>query len=358
MFVELLYIINITKTFIYNGLYYSFKLGQGLVYAFTFILTNALLFLKNLTRILSIIIESFAIFYEDVLQGLLELLEALGQLLEVLGSTSSSVISSTNIFIHKIIYTCYQIYTLCEDSVLSVYMLLITTCKFIKHLIVLFGAGVWFAITFIPLSLVNLLNLFTHFIKTAFTTTFDGTIKYIKYLRCCIKSIYIFVTDVPVESVIGLIVAICLIYIITQFYVTLYQSARQIFINVFNSVRRNSIRQPRNERILDNRNERILNNIDIGRFSNVIRNRRATLNIYRRPQIGRNYESECSPVETKTDIPEERYCVICQERIKCILVLPCRHVCMCMECNSRLQLYNNTCPICRNDIESTMKIFV
>ncbi|XP_057664398.1 uncharacterized protein LOC130898855 [Diorhabda carinulata] len=325
MFVELLYIISLTKTFIYYGLYYSFKVGQGLVYAVTVILTNVLSLLKHLTEILSIVIESFAIFYGDIIQCLLEFLEALGQLLEVLGSTSSSVISSTYNFIHKISYICYQIYILLKDSLLSVYELLITTCKFIKHLIVLFGAGVWFAITLIPLSLVNMLHLFTRLINTVLMTIFDKTIEYIKDLRDCMKNIYIFVTDVPVESVIGLIIAICLIYIMTQFYMTLYQSARQIFINVFNNAGRQSRNIRRNERIFHNRSNRILNRMGNESSSNNIRNESAQLNRYRRPQIRRNYESESTPTETKTDILEEQYCVICQERIKCILVLPCKH---------------------------------
>lgn len=58
---------------------------------------------------------------------------------------------------------------------------------------------------------------------------------------------------------------------------------------------------------------------------------------------------------------DKRLCVICQDKVKNILLLPCRHVCLCQRClqdikHGRVQL--NKCPLCRHDIRSTMEVFV
>lgn len=58
---------------------------------------------------------------------------------------------------------------------------------------------------------------------------------------------------------------------------------------------------------------------------------------------------------------DKRLCVICQDKIKNVLLLPCRHVCLCHRCmqeirHGRVQLLQ--CPLCRQYIQSTMEVFV
>lgn len=49
-------------------------------------------------------------------------------------------------------------------------------------------------------------------------------------------------------------------------------------------------------------------------------------------------------------------CIVCQENIKCILMQPCMHVCVCTKCSNG-HLFSN-CPICRESVDSLMKIYV
>jgi hypothetical protein len=53
-------------------------------------------------------------------------------------------------------------------------------------------------------------------------------------------------------------------------------------------------------------------------------------------------------------------CVICWNDKKTIVLLPCRHLCVCVSCSKKL--WNNTqketCPICRNDVENLLEAFV
>lgn len=52
---------------------------------------------------------------------------------------------------------------------------------------------------------------------------------------------------------------------------------------------------------------------------------------------------------------ESRFCVICQERDRSIVLIPCRHLCLCATCSERADL--SRCPICRANIQSKLEIF-
>jgi hypothetical protein len=49
-------------------------------------------------------------------------------------------------------------------------------------------------------------------------------------------------------------------------------------------------------------------------------------------------------------------CIVCQENIKCTLMQPCMHVCVCTKCS--YEHVFSVCPICRESVDSLMKIFV
>ena len=55
---------------------------------------------------------------------------------------------------------------------------------------------------------------------------------------------------------------------------------------------------------------------------------------------------------------EDKLCVVCQDKEKCIMILPCRHLCICQDCQGPLQLQNNHCPICRRLVRQTIKAYL
>lgn len=58
---------------------------------------------------------------------------------------------------------------------------------------------------------------------------------------------------------------------------------------------------------------------------------------------------------------DKNLCVVCQTENKTIVVMPCRHMCMCKNCCTqlfRIQRYHRrTCPLCRHTITSTLEIY-
>jgi len=53
----------------------------------------------------------------------------------------------------------------------------------------------------------------------------------------------------------------------------------------------------------------------------------------------------------------EKECIICFSDQRDTIILPCRHMCLCINCAKSLQAQSNSkCPICRKDIESFLRL--
>ena len=59
--------------------------------------------------------------------------------------------------------------------------------------------------------------------------------------------------------------------------------------------------------------------------------------------------------EMKSGDPGERLCVICQEHEKSVVLLPCRHMCLCDKCSSLAAV--TSCPLCRRNIDHKINVF-
>ena len=54
---------------------------------------------------------------------------------------------------------------------------------------------------------------------------------------------------------------------------------------------------------------------------------------------------------------EHRLCAVCLRAERSTLLLPCRHRCLCEGCAASVRQTSGRCPLCRETIESSMRVF-
>ncbi|EDW02778.1 uncharacterized protein LOC6562288 [Drosophila grimshawi] len=62
---------------------------------------------------------------------------------------------------------------------------------------------------------------------------------------------------------------------------------------------------------------------------------------------------------TENASPNRIICVVCLDRSRNIVMLPCRHLCVCKECSLRLERLEDErrCPVCRHSVDALMVVY-
>lgn len=322
--------INLLRNIIYWTLLFSYKIGQSIAFTITFIFTFLIESTRNVLSALKIFYEDFGIFLSDLFQSASLILNWLGE------SVNTIFVFTKDVFegVKTAYFSLNTTLTVIIDSILNFWNKLfnnigqILIC--IRTFLTILGSGVWFALTLIPIGIIYTFTLFISYIRLLFAEIFNIIINckefFLRFLREC----YYFISEIPAESYLGLIAGACLIYITLKWYFILYGIFRRFSRHLYEGLIRN-----------------------LSHMRSHIFRSNSNLNVT---------PDESSEVESENEgdgyFSEERFCIICQERDKCILFLPCKHVCLCSECNLVLKRYNRACPICRTVINRTMKIFV
>lgn len=63
---------------------------------------------------------------------------------------------------------------------------------------------------------------------------------------------------------------------------------------------------------------------------------------------------------TDREVDENYLCIVCQSTPRCIVLMPCKHLCLCDNCSFTLtRIYKtNSCPVCRQEISFKLKVFL
>ncbi|KAF2879067.1 hypothetical protein ILUMI_27102 [Ignelater luminosus] len=310
----LIYTFNFIRDVSYFGFVLSYKTGQLIIYCLNIVFEILMQINKNVGTLLRILLEDFYVFLCDVGQRIVNIGTFISSVFQTIMNFINTIIESIKLIFSGIAFILTVINNGAFGGIFKILSGIGQAFVAIKQFIVLIGASIWFTVTLIPLCIIYICTMSTYYLGCLLDEITKFIIDGITSCRNLISNFYEFVTDVPVESVAGLITGACIIH-------------------------------------------------------NIHRLRTRLLTRFRRRLVQQQLSSESEETESSGESSQEsdmdcssgnenRMCIICQERNKCILMLPCRHVCLCSVCNSRLRNYNRSCPICRGFVERTMKVFV
>lgn len=357
MLETLVSVINFFKTTVYFVLYWSYKTGYLLVNGITAAFYYLLAFSESVVTFFAVLYESLAIFLQDNLQFIQQVLSFAASNFDTICVGIANIVHKITGLIYAVGHFVTSSYVEIFRSITAIIWGMIQMLYFLQKLFILFGSGVWFLITLIPLLLYYLCALFVTLVNRFIEEIGEICYSGVSSVKTFVKGTVLFVSEVPLESMAGILIALSLAYIVHQFYVTIKSYCRQKLSNLrrwyqqqhlvvrnMPQIRTSTPRQ-------DNQNPRF-------------RGRRPVRPIQLESDVDvaarSAHATPRSPAKSQKNesiINDEKHCVICQERNKCILLLPCRHLCLCAECNLELRYYTLTCPICRSNIDSTLEIY-
>lgn len=82
---------------------------------------------------------------------------------------------------------------------------------------------------------------------------------------------------------------------------------------------------------------------------------------WQRQALKAQIDDDQPPADSQIVDSEEsdaRLCVVCREAGKEVILLPCRHVCLCVACSGYLLSRNRHCPLCRTRVRQYMHVFL
>lgn len=322
MLSTLLFTIEILKTVVYYSFLLSWQTGKFIITAGKLLLNGLTTLTEHLSTTLKVFFEDFRPFSRDVLQHFYVILDGLTLLTEHLYTGVLTIVETANAVIRGMVLSVFYIFNTVNNIVLSVAGTIIELFAFLKRVLILFGSGMWFLITLIPFSIVYWVVCSTYYLGLLFKEI-NNIVSTLKTETISLTlNIYEFVTDVPIESLIGLSILMCLVYLLLQFHVALYQFLHQKLITF----------------------------VELTRSAFTLRH---SLNI----TAGSQEAADSTDSEQDEEF-ENNYCVICHERGKSILLLPCKHVCLCPYCQQTFRNYDYKCPICRTPVQKTMRVYI
>ncbi len=93
-------------------------------------------------------------------------------------------------------------------------------------------------------------------------------------------------------------------------------------------------------------------NQDLGPWSNVLITSVEEVNEEKDPLVAKDFGDNAPKSEINVG------CVICHTNAVNTVIIPCMHVCICVDCTVEYIKKNNTCPFCRKEIEKIEKVYI
>jgi RING-finger-containing E3 ubiquitin ligase len=330
--------------------------------------------LGTIFDVLKVLYEDYCIFVLDVFHKVLYVARVLTAVVEWLIKTVYSWWEFTK-------STCLEIYELMLVTVDGACLGLtkVTHCiasipEVLKNFMTLVGSGIWLALQLIPLGFVYIISMCVFLIGRSceeIISIVEST------FRGCLGLIYgiiRFLRDIPFEAQAGLILGSCILWVIIKYHtyimhyfaslcvqmkyalLTTWTSMEMLLLSIFTNQNEEPEHAESSESEESSEESENLNHHTHEASLS------SALSLCFRPvprvELGKTNDTRQHLVHQLEQEQESKLCVVCQDRNKCVIVLPCRHLCLCTECSVIIKRDHGTCPMCRQAVRRTMKIYV
>jgi hypothetical protein len=370
LFQLIIIVFNTLSKIAYIGFIISGIIGQLIVkYAFMCI-TFIYCILGTVFDVLKVLYEDYCIFLLDVINKGLYVASAIVSVVEWFISTLCTWWEITK----NICLGIYEFLFLTVDTICTAVMKAIHCISYVpevlKNLITLVGSGIWLVLKIIPLGFVYTISMCVFLVGRSceeLVSLAESIFRGILYL---LYGIIHFLHDIPLEAQIGLILGSCIMYASMKYHTHIihcfanicvqmkyvlcstWTSMEMLLLSVFtNQNNEHEIAENEDssdETESDNQADESSHSSTLNlRSRHVLRAQQGMTNTTRKRLLHQLEQEE-----------ESKLCVVCQDRKKCVIVLPCRHLCLCVECCIVIRGGLGTCPMCRQVVRRTMKIYI
>lgn len=203
----------------------------------------------------------------------------------------------------------------------------------LKNLFVLIGNGMWFVLTLLPNTLLAMVTFLHQMSQICFEISITLMEEIWSHVKGATEASINYFLDVPLQALIGCSFIVLLVMyrrvtlsLVVWIMVRLIQYLRSRILTAFRGILSSLWRR---------------------------NNNRSRLNqpSYCRPSAAKSPTSSKKPNST-----DDNACVICRDEPRNIVLMPCRHLCLCVECSGSVRTIR-TCPLCRIPIKNTLSVF-
>lgn len=320
-----------------NGFYYLFWTSYSIGKLISWIFYSALNILSfiwcNVREAGTIFSEDFLIFLKDLIGVAVNVLDAgkdsiltscafLYSIVLITFSTISELFTTGNIHTANVGQQCVNSFGAMMNS--------------LKNLFVLIGNGTWFILTLVPTLLLSILAYIHQLSQIWFEISLvfsEAAWIYMKEMTLASVNYFL---DVPLQAMIGCSFIVLLV---------IYRRVTFTFMTWLTI------------RILQYLRSRLLTAclaiLSTFRGRNNNNRSRLTQQSYSRASLLSTVCPRLSTQNTKPNTTEENVCVICRDEQKNVVLMPCRHLCLCITCSGSIR----TCPLCRKPIRNILSVY-
>lgn len=296
----------------------------------------------NVLAALASTISSYAVtFYEDVKFFMFDIEYQYGHIIKMLNTGVNNSIGDLSKLILAIVSSIEWIGEQTKSETLRLLNgsinLLVCGAVGLREWIVLIGNSAWLVVMCIPNLTLAFIGILLSWISLALNSIVDSIALIALTVAKSIRATISFVTSVPLQSL-GGIVAIYFIYKyryqVLHLLRLIWRKCAQVIIYFGQHTF-----------------------IGFGWLLEfVIPIRNYLPNLWRLNSIHDDYVNPPANGSNKT-IDNFQLCVICQDKLKSVVLMPCRHLCLCLDCYKQLRRYRRECPMCRQPYEHSLQVY-